>query len=181
MVTKSQLIFLDRVYESLLVHLLPNNSRCEEAAFGFAKTRTENDRLVFDLVEFLPVPKEGFASRSELYLQLTDEMRALVIKHAHDLRASLIEFHSHPFQHLAEFSPSDRFGFEEFVPHVNWRLKGQPYAAFVFTHNNFDALAWLETVDSPINLTEIVADGQIHSPTGLSIANWSKPYHEQSF
>jgi hypothetical protein len=176
MATRTRVNLRDGEYAKLRAHLLSNGSLFEEAAFGFATTRMADDKLTFDVIELLPVPPEGFVERSEDFLQLTDEMRGRVIKRAHDLGASLIEFHSHPSQSTAQFSPSDCSGFGEFVPHVRWRLKKRPYAAFVFAPRNFDALAWSGDGDRPEAVEGILADGQLLTPTGRSFKNWGRTY-----
>ena len=152
----------------LVAHLLPKGARSEEAAFGFATSASANGRLCFDLVDWLPIEPAGFAHRSAYYLELTDQTRQMLIKRAHDLGTSLIEFHSHPSATDADFSPSDFSGFREFVPHLLWRLKGRPYAAFVFTRHCFDGLAWMESADSPIAVAGIEEAWRLHSTTGLS-------------
>jgi hypothetical protein len=157
----------------LVAHLLPRTARSEEAAFGFAKPAVSNERLCFDLLDWLPIEPTGFAHRSAYYLELTDETRQMLIKRAHDLGASLIEFHSHPLAASAEFSPSDFSGFREFVPHLLWRLKDRPYAAFVFARSSFDGLAWSESVHVPIRVAGIEEGGQVHSPTGRSFRSIS--------
>src|SRR5258705_14004666 len=109
---------------ALRAHLLPEDSPLEQAAFAYARPAFDEVADVFRVVEWQPVPPEGFVYQSEIGFELTDETRAMVIKRAHDLGASLIEVHSHTGRWPAKFSPSDRYGFTEFVPHVWWRLKG---------------------------------------------------------
>lgn len=121
-------------------HLVYSGSGVEEAAFVYAAPADGDDE--FRIVEWWPVPPEGFASRSAFHLELSDETRAQVIKRAHDLGASLVELHSHLGPGPARFSWSDLSGFEEFVPHVWWRLKGRPYFALVVVPESFDGLAW---------------------------------------
>jgi hypothetical protein len=176
MATRTRVNLPDGNYAEIRAHLLSAGSLYEEAVFGFASTRMSDEEVHFDVIELLPVPPEGFVERSAFFLQLTDEMRARVIKRAHDLSASLIEFHSHPTQPTAEFSPSDCSGFREFVPHVRWRLKKRPYAAFVFATRNFDALAWSGDGDRPDPVDGLAADGQLLTPTGRSFKNWGRPY-----
>lgn len=176
MTTRTRVNLPEGSYAKLSAHLLPAGSLNEEAVFGFALTRMTEDELHFDVIELLPVPPEGFVERSEFFLQLTDEMRAHVIKRAHVLGASLIEFHSHPSQSIAEFSRSDCMGFNEFVPHVRWRLKQRPYVAFVFARRNFDALAWSGDGDRPAPVEGLTADGQLLAPTGWSFKNWGRPH-----
>jgi hypothetical protein len=91
-----------------------------------------------------------------------------MIKRAHDLNASVIELHSHPFSKHAEFSPSDLSGFSEFIPHVWWRLKGRPYAAIVLAPTGFDSLAWLENPTTPNGLLQIQAGSTLITPTGFT-------------
>src|SRR5258705_270857 len=129
-------------FEDVRGHLLPRGGECEEAAFLFAHPETIADSTVLSVIECIMIPPEGFASRSRFYLELTDETRAAVIKRAHDLGAGLIECHSHPGQRGAFFSWSDLHGFDDFVPHVRWRLSGRPYAAVVFASDSIDVIAW---------------------------------------
>lgn len=157
-------------YHALRTHLLPRPLHAEEAAFLFAKVSDEDGSLTFTVVDWYPVPPEGFATRSLYYLELTDETRAFVIKKAHDLGCALIEMHSHAGHSAAAFSPSDRNGFEEFVPHALWRLKGRPYAAVVMTTHSADALAWRRT-DEPLQVTSLTLDdGSVISTTRLTLS-----------
>lgn len=156
------------VRQSLWRHLLPRRPVAEEAAFVYARHQVENGTIVFRYVEWLPVAPDGFAFRSLMHLELADETKAKVIKQAHDLGASLIEFHCHMGSWPARFSPSDHAGFSEFVPHVWWRLKGRPYLAVVVAAGSFDALVWLADPRSPEHLDGIVVEEQVFTPTRLS-------------
>lgn len=149
-------------------HLLPHADAPEDAAFIFARASSQDGVQRLEHVEWSAVPPEGFASRSAYHLELSDEARAAVIKHAHDLGAAIVEFHSHRSDWPAQFSPSDWAGFEEFVPHVRWRLKGRPYGAVVVTASGFDGLVWLDNSDAPVRMDSIVAGDQLLRPTGLS-------------
>lgn len=160
-------------------HLLPAGSLCEEAAFLFTKPRLTSDGYVLDVIEGQIIPPDGFANRSRFYLELTDATRATVIKRAHDLGTGLIECHSHPAQRGACFSWSDLHGFDEFVPHVMWRLKGQPYAAIVMAQDSFDGVIWLAADVGHEPLDEIVTGQRVMRATGLSHANWSEIYERQ--
>jgi len=154
--------------EALWRHLLPHPDAEEEAAFLFARW-TDNDTTgTFECVQWTPLPPEGFLSRSEYHLELTDAARAAAIKQAHDLGTSLVEFHSHTGRSPARFSPSDLVGFREFVPHVWWRLKGRPYLAVVVSRSGFDGLAWTVDPRTRRRLDAIVAGGVLLRPTALS-------------
>ena len=156
------------VHEALVTHLLPPEGGAEQAAFVFARLTAAAGSRTFGCVDWLLVSPERFASRSRFHFELSDATRAAVIKRAHDLGASLIEFHSHPGRLPAGFSAIDWAGFEEFVPHVRWRLRGRPYAAVVMALTGFDAFVWLDAADAPARLDAIVVDGQRLEPTRLS-------------
>ena len=156
------------VHQRIWQHLFGDGSWDEAAGFLFVKHRDEGGEQIFEYIEWYAVPDDGFSVRNEYHFELTDEVRAHVIKRAHDLGASLIEVHSHNGQWPAAFSPSDQLGFREFVPHVWWRLNGRPYLAVVATKRDFDALVWITGPEEPQHLSSIVVDGQTLTPTGLS-------------
>jgi hypothetical protein len=84
----------------------------------------------------------------------------MLIKRAWDSGTSLVEFHSHPRDRWqAMFSPSDLAGFDEFVPHCWWRLRGRPYLAVVVAQRSVDALAWVTDPRRPVRLDAIWLDG----------------------
>lgn len=157
-----------KVHKVIWAHLLPKLFIQEEAAFIFAQRQVDNGDQSFSYMDWFPVPPEGFLSRSLYHLELTDEARAWAIKRAHDLGASLIELHSHVGRWPAEFSISDLLGFEEFVPHVWWRLKGRPYLAVVVCNSGFDALAWLSDPNNPRHIDALRIEKSLLKPTGCS-------------
>jgi len=143
----------------------------------YVRHTSQNKAEIFEHVDWYPIPQDGFLVRSRYYFELTDEARARVIKRAHDLGASLVEFHSHAGSWPAAFSASDLFGFQEFVPHIWWRLKGKPYLAIVVTRTGFDGLAWLTDPQSPQHVDGIVVDGSVLIPTQLSPLKYN--FYEQ--
>lgn len=149
-------------------HLLPEKAHVEEAAFIYATYTDTTGSRRLEYCEWWAVPADGFASRSANHLELSDTTRGAVIKRAHDLGVCLIEFHSHVGPWPARFSPSDLSGFEDFVPHVFWRLKGRPYAAVVVARTGFDAFVWMTDPRMPERLTGIDAGGGLLFPSGLS-------------
>lgn len=158
---------------SLWNHLLDNLTASEEAAFAFAQRETLEGDEIFSVVDWYPVPPEGFAYRSKYYIELTDETKAYVIKKAHDLKASLVEFHSHLGPWPAEFSHSDFLGLREFVPHILWRLNGHPYVAVVISPGqDFDGLVWTSKDRTPTQLDAIRTEQRTIYPTGLSLITW---------
>lgn len=164
------------VYRNLQVHLLPAGSSVEQAAFLYTRAeRDSNGDVAFKFIEYAPAQPTEFAAQHSYYLELNDEQHAAVIKRAHDLSASIVEFHSHPESYPARFSPSDMEGFAEFVPHVWWRLKRRPYLAVVVAPSGFDALAWIDSPSAPVVPDAIVLDGKRRlTPTGLTLQSFQK-------
>lgn len=166
---------LDRLRQ----HLFPRGGVCEEAAFLFARNGPVGRADVLDVFESELIAPAGFTSRSRYYLELSDATRAALIKRAHDLSASLIECHSHPGQRQACFSWSDLHGFDEFVPHVMWRLKDRPYAAIVMASDTFDGLVWSTADAGSEAIRAITTERGELLPTGLTSLNWSEIYDRQ--
>ena len=157
------------VYGEIHAHLLEKNATSEAAGFMFVVPATQNgDADIYEHVEWCPVPPDGFVEASWFHLELTDEFRASVIKRAHDLGASIVEFHSHLGPLPARFSPFDRRGLREFVPHVWWRLRKRPYFAVVVTHTGIDGLAWIVDPEKPQHLDAIVAGDRVFQSSKLS-------------
>jgi hypothetical protein len=115
------------------------------------------------------MPPEAFEFQSAYHVTLRDEARPQVIKWAWDAGACLVEAHSHGDDGFAGFSPSDLWGFGEWVPHVRWRLRGQPCAAIVTAGDTFDSLAWLDETDSPTQIERMEVDGTIHVATARTL------------
>jgi len=170
MMGRRLLVLPRKVRDELWGHLLRGPGTPEEAAFVFVSRDPDHGEDQYRYVDWVPVSPNGFASRSPVHFELTDETRARVIKRAHDVGASLIEVHSHTGRWPAAFSPTDIIGFREFVPHVWWRLKGRPYGAVVVTTTGFDAAFWVTGPETVSGLDGIVVDAELLRPTGLT--NW---------
>ena len=160
------------VYERIVDHLLSDNDDVEPAGFLFVRLKPGETATIFQDIEWFPVTPDGFLELSIYHFELAPRTRAQIIKRAHDLSASIVEFHSHRGPWSAEFSTTDMIGLEEFVPHVRWRLKGKPYFAIVLSQNGFDGLAWITNQTSPQYIDGIVTDGALHEPTRLSLLSY---------
>ena len=141
----------------------------QEVAFIFAEVSKKEDFLEFQFRSWHGVKPDEFRYQSFGYVELRDEMRAKIMKLAFDLEAAIVELHSHPYSRAACFSPSDFEGFDEFVPHVRWRLGGRPYAAVVYSRIDFDAIVWIDDPQHPQQLTELVAGKRHLYPNGLTL------------
>lgn len=165
----AELIISEKQYADIQHHLIRGRSKAEEAAFGYL-TSIGNAR--FEMRHWEPVPEAGFLYKSLYGLELTDEYRAKVIKQAHDLGTAIMEFHSHPASAGAAFSPSDRAGFRDFVPHVRWRLKQKPYFAAVFATREFDSLWWFSDNQAPDGVISLRVDGRAIEPSRATLDEW---------
>lgn len=164
------LVIPQHIKDKLWEHLIGNESIYEEAAFLFVKEDPQQNDVVFNVIDWEPVPEEGFAFRSDYHIELADETITHVIKKAHDLQAFLVECHSHVGQMSTRFSVSDFWGFKEFVPYVLWRLKGTKYIAVVVnTNGEFDGLVWTSKEMPPGQLHFIRTKTGALKATGLSL------------
>jgi hypothetical protein len=154
----------DALYRVARRHL---RGRVEQVGFFLADYNDE--RRAFVLREWRPMPPGAFEYQSAYHVALADEMRPEIIKWAWDADACLVEVHSHGDEGIASFSPSDLHGFDEWVPHVRWRLRGRPYAAIVTAGGTFDAWAWLDTSNTPTQITELEVDGVAQPATARTL------------
>ena len=160
----------DGTWKRISSHLLQNE--IEQAAIVFSSTSRENGGIRFDEVDHILLGPGDFEIQSAYHISLTDEAQAMIIKTAWDKKLSIVEFHSHVDpRHYPRFSPSDLLGFEEFVPHVWWRLGGRPYAAVVVAELGIDSLAWTENPRIPELLTHLRIGPSVLAPTGNSIGS----------
>lgn len=136
---------------------------------GFFLADFDADGSAFVLREWRPMPPDAFEYQSAYHVTLRDEMRPEIIKWAWEADACLVEVHSHGDDGIAWFSPSDLYGFDEWVPHVRWRLRGRPYAAIVTAGDTFDALAWIDAESGPVQVTAFEVDGVTYAATARTL------------
>lgn len=153
-------------FNAAIAHL---SKRPEQVGFFLADWDAMQHRFV--IRNWRPLPAKDLEYRSDFHVSLKDRIRPMIIKWAWDNNASLVEAHSHGQLGSAMFSPSDLSGFEEWVPHVRWRLKGKPYAAIVTGGDQFDGLVWISSSTQPDQLENIeITHGKTISATGATMA-----------
>ena len=153
-------------FHDLRAHLFAG--KVEQAGFGYGLWTPHSSGGEFAISSIELIAPEDLAFQSGYHIELGREAQARIIKTAFTKREGLVEFHSHRTAQPACFSPSDFRGFEEFVPHVRWRLAGRPYAAIVFHMSSVDGLVWLD--DKPVQLDHIHSSATESEPaTGLSL------------
>jgi hypothetical protein len=141
---------------------------------GFFLADWDGAARTFMLKDWRPVERDGYEVQTAVHVALTDEKRIEMIKWAWEEGASLVEVHSHGSWDPAGFSGSDLYGFEEWVPHLWWRLKGRPYAALVMAASSFDALAWVDAADLAEQVEELQVDGRVRRATGETLAKLNR-------
>ncbi len=154
-------------YNNLLSHLL--ESDVEQVAFLQASYSKNKNNILFVCNDLLKIPPSGFDFQSDYHISLSDETRQSIIKSAWDSGYCLIETHSHINNDPVQFSYSDMKGFNEFVPHIRWRLNNLPYIALVFNKISFDALVWHEKNENFIGLDCLLVDQERIFPTNHTI------------
>lgn len=153
------------LYDDLRLHL---RGHVEQVGFFLADFDAETKTFV--LREWRAIPPEGFEYQGAYHITLTDEMKTEVIQWAWDADACLVEAHSHKNSGPAKFSPSDFWGFRDWVPHLFWRLRRRPYAALVIAGESFDALAWIDSADEPEQAEHIeLDDGTVFRATARTL------------
>lgn len=155
--------------EAARAHLFGSANDHEQAVFLFANPLVEDEHRVLEVTEAYHASPRDFARQYSDYLELSDEARRGVIKRAYQLKASMVEIHSHLGEWPAAFSYADLSGLDETVPHIWWRLQERPYLALVFTDTAFDALLWWDSPNAPEALSGIMIDDELLAPTNLTL------------
>jgi hypothetical protein len=138
---------------------------------GFFLAEWNEAQQLFSVRTWHPLAARDLEFRSDFHVSLKDHVRPQIIKWAWDHDGCLIEAHSHGQHGSATFSASDLHGFEEWVPHVRWRLKQRPYAAIVTAGDHFDALAWIHSPGAHEQIETLeVAGGEPYFATRTTLA-----------
>lgn len=145
----------------------------EQAGFFLAESADDGQ---FSMQEWRPLRPETLQAQEKHYLELVESARADVIRWAWEAGLCLVEVHSHIGWPIAAFSCSDIHGFDEWVPHLWWRLSGRPYAAMVLAGDTFDALAWITGPRTPEQVQFIhLASGSVSKATGATLQSSCLP------
>lgn len=151
-----------RDYQCLLAHL-KSRGEVEKVAFLFTEPYAGDETLRVAAIHL--IEGENYSFQSGYHVQLADDVRPVLIRRAWEEEACVVEVHSH-LHGPARFSASDMAGFDEWVPHLRWRLRGRPYGALVFAPDGFDALVWnADAGPDPLEALVIIDDAVLR-PTG---------------
>lgn len=170
-----ELVIEPSVKQRVWEHLIPRPHMVEEAAFLFASVEGSGNCIQLFVHEVLLLQKEDLSFQSSMHIELADEVRGRVIRRAHETKSVLIELHSHVGNWPVGFSVSDRTGFNEWVPHVRWRLKDRPYGAIVVGSQGMDGLYWDENGLARIDQVRFGSETLLAN--GLTELSW--PFKEK--
>ncbi len=165
----------EKRYADIRKYLFPSKLSHEKVAFLFTKIENNQNNIHFDYTDWYPVRPSEYQSVSMYHIELIEAIRPLIIKKAFDTDTTIIEIHSHPYKIPAVFSTSDLIGFQEFVPHIRWRLKKKPYGALVLSLIDFDGLVWLDNTSNPDQLSELII-GEKSRFSNCQTMKWGNSY-----
>jgi hypothetical protein len=177
-VTAIKVIVPGEIFAGAERHL---HSRAEQVGFFLADW--DGGHHAFRVRAWRAVGSEGIALQTDAHVSLDEHAQTEIIKWAWDNNGSLIELHSHGRRGQARFSPSDLWGFTDWVPHLWWRLRGRPYGAIVVAGSWMDALAWISGPHEFEQIRSIEVEGQkCLRPTGETIESMKRRRqgHERS-
>ena len=120
------------VREEVFQHLFTKSG--EHFGFLSADAYPSADGPVFLVREFLPI-RDELVAFSKGGWEVHTEAILEVVNHAVLNQRALIEVHNHALG-VAQFSPIDRNGLEQFVPYILDSLPGRPYGATVWTSSD---------------------------------------------
>jgi hypothetical protein len=155
-----------QMWDDLQRHLF--KSAFEESAMLYADVSQNDGGIQFNVVEAELLGTDDYDFQSSYHISLKDDTKGRIIKRAWDSKRAIVEVHSHVGElAIAAFSPSDLSGFDEYVPHVMWRLRGIPYAAIVATERGFDGKIWLSE-QTPCQQLDMIRVGDIELPAAAA-------------
>ena len=140
-------------YRLIRSHLFKGHE--EQGCFLFIDTNFSGAviNLYVKAVYFIKADK--WDHQSEFRLELKDKEKVKVMLMARKNNYDLIECHSHRCLGVAGFSSSDKYGLNEFVRYVWWKLPGKIYGALVWTENDVIGQVWLPNNNIPLPVGEI--------------------------
>jgi len=140
-------------YRIIRSHLFKGHK--EQGCFLFASINFNHTIINLCVKEVHLIKADKWEKQSDFHLELKDKEKLKVMLKARKKDYDLIECHSHRSLGIAKFSPSDKYGLDEFVRYVWWKLPGKIYGAVVWTENDVIGQVWLPKKNIPIPIREI--------------------------
>lgn len=97
-----------------------------------------------------------------------DQLRTNLLAWAANSGLGLVECHTHIDGDPACMSWTDVNGLLDWVPHVRWRIGGQPYVALVLGETTVDGLVWAGPDSSVQRLDRVILGTKLIPTTGRS-------------
>jgi molybdopterin/thiamine biosynthesis adenylyltransferase len=135
-------IFPEHLFEQLRTHLL-KSAPAEEAAVLLGGQRVDGPNVDLLVREVHPVPRDGFATRQSVFLQVDSVWYAPLLKRCRDEGWSFMLTHSHPFGPTANFSGTDDGGERDLMPRLFARAPNRPHGALVMGMERAAARIWM--------------------------------------
>lgn len=142
-----------RKYRSIRAHLFKDSK--EQGCFLFVDMHFIGAVINLCVKRVHLVKPDKWDHQSSFHLELKDKEKVKIMLMARKNNCDLIECHSHCSTGVAKFSSSDKYGLDEFVEYVWWKLPGKIYGALVWTENDVSGQVWLPKNNIPIPVREI--------------------------
>ncbi|MFH1622618.1 MAG: hypothetical protein ABIA97_05830 [Candidatus Omnitrophota bacterium] len=140
-------------YRRIRAHLFKGHK--EQGCFLFTHINFNHTIINLCVKEVRLIEADKWDKQTDFHLELKDKEKVKVMLKARKNNYDLLECHSHRSLGVAKFSPSDRFGLNEFVRYVWWKLPGRIYGAVVWTENDVTGQVWLPKKNIPLPIREI--------------------------
>jgi hypothetical protein len=152
------LSFTEEQHRLVRQHLF--KGRKEQGCFLFISSNIKGSAIELRVKDIHIIEAAGWSYQSGYHLELDEREKVNVMLKARESDCDLMECHSHRFNSVATFSPSDVHGLDEFVQYIWWKLPGKIYGAVVFTKTDTRGQIWLPRQVSPVSISEIkISDG----------------------
>jgi hypothetical protein len=127
----------------------------EQGCFLFADTQINGAVINLNIKKIHLIKSDRWDYQSSFHLELKEREKVKIMLMARKKNYDLIECHSHCTFGIAKLSSSDKYGLNDFVQYVWWKLPGKIYGALVWTENDVTGLVWLPKNKEPQPIREI--------------------------
>ena len=177
-----KIIIPEKIYKPLRQHLFKGVK--EQGAYLFATEKSSPSETNLIAEDIYLIPAEAWDVQGEGYLELSEEEKVKIMIMARKRDCHLVECHSHRSPYgVAQFSPSDIKGLNEFVTYVRWKLPGKKYAALVWTRNSVSGMMWdgQNTSSFPVKEVRILMEKGKYRTVKPSPQLWEKFFNWAKF
>jgi hypothetical protein len=142
-----------RVYRLIKPHLFKDAN--EQGCFLFSDTQINGGVINLNIKRIHLIKNDHWDYQSSFHLELKEKEKVKIMLMARRNNYDLVECHSHCTFGIAQLSSSDKYGLNEFIEYVWWKLPGKIYGALVWTENDVTGQVWLPKKKEPLSISEI--------------------------